>query len=134
MVDIEEALVRLRRFMESGTMLSACWTEHLGENALMWGNFTSKMGICIKSSIHNFMASLDTDDYNIWCGRMAYSGIHTDTEILDCLFTKDKAFADEDEIRFYFTPRCSQSDKTDKGVSIPVLPQVLIDEIILSLY
>lgn len=134
MADTEEAHVRLKQFRESGTMLTACWTGHRGENALMWRNFTNKMGICIKSSIHNFIASIDTDDYDICCGRMSYSGIHTDTEILDCLFTKDKAFADEDEIRFYFTPRCSQSDKTDKGVSIPVLPQVLIDEIILSPY
>ena len=31
MADIEEALVRLRRFMESGTMLTACWTEHRGK-------------------------------------------------------------------------------------------------------
>ena len=58
-VEIEEALVRLRQFRESGTMLTACWTKHRGENALMWRNFTNKMGICIKSSIHNFMASLD---------------------------------------------------------------------------
>ena len=134
LADTEESLVRLRQFRESGTMLTACWTEHRGENALMWRNFTNKMGICIKSSIHNFIASIDTDDYDICCGRMSYTGIHTETEIVDCLFTKDKAFADEDEIRFYFTPRCSQSDKTDKGVSIPVLPQVLIDEIILSPY
>jgi len=134
LADTEESFVRLRQFRESGTMLTACWTEHQGENALMWGNFTNKMGICIKSSIYNFIASIDTDDYDICCGRMSYTGIHTDTEIVDCLFTKDKAFADEDEIRFYFTPRCSQSDKTDKGVSIPVLPQVLIDEIILSPY
>jgi len=134
LADTEESLVRLRRFMESGTMLTACWTEHLGENALMWGNFTSKMGICIKSSIHNFMASLDTDDYNIWCGRMAYTGIRSDTEIIDCLFTKDKAFADEREIRFYFIPKSKQTNKNGKGLSIPVMPQVLIDEIILSPY
>lgn len=132
--DTNESLVRLRQFRESGTMLTACWTEHLGENALMWRNFTSKIGICIKSSIHNFMAAVDTDDYDMWCGRMVYTGIHNDTEIIDCLFTKDKAFIDEDEIRFYFIPKSSQKTTNDKGVSIPIMPQVLIDEIILSPY
>jgi len=132
--DTNESLVRLRQFRESGTMLTACWTEHLGENALMWRNFTSKIGICIKSSIHNFMAAVDTDDYDVLCGRMAYTGIHTDTGIIDCLFTKDKAFVDEDEIRFYFIPKSSQKTTNDKGVSIPIKPQVLIDEITLSPY
>jgi len=132
--DTNESLVRLRQFRESGTMLTACWTEHLGENALMWRNFTSKIGICIKSSIHNFMASLVTDDYDVCCGRMSYPGIHSKTELDECLFIKDKAFIDEKEIRFYFTPKGNHNTTNDKGVSIPILPQILIDEIILSPY
>ena len=127
-------LIKSRQFRESGNLLTACWTEHNGENVLMWKNFTSKLGVCIKSTIANFIASFKKDDFVICCGRMFYEGIKYHNDNIERLFIKDKAFKGEEEIRFYFIP----SDKIDtskmKGLSIAVDPKVMIDEIILSPY
>ena len=130
--DISESLERIRLFTESGRMLTACWTERKGESALMWKNFTTKMGGCIKSTINNFVASFANDDYEICCGRMSYTGIYAGQDLVESLFTKDKAFEEEKEIRYYFTPKKDIS--TSKGISIPILPDVMIKEIILSPY
>lgn len=127
-------LIKSRQFHESGNLLTACWTEHNGENVLMWKNFTSKLGVCIKSTIANFIASFKKDDFVICCGRMFYEGIKYHNDNIERLFIKDKAFKGEEEIRFYFIP----SDKIDtskmKGLSIDVDPKVMINEIILSPY
>lgn len=127
-------LIKSRQFHESGNLLTACWTEHNGENMLMWKNFTSKLGVCIKSTIAKFIASFKKDDFVICCGRMFYEGIKYHNDNLERLFIKDKAFKGEEEIRFYFIP----SDKIDtskmKGLSIAVDPEDMIDEIILSPY
>jgi hypothetical protein len=130
--DITESLERIRKFTESGCMLTACWTERRGESALMWKNFTTKMGGCIKSTINNFVASFANDDYDICCGRMSYTGVYAGQDFIESLFTKDKAFEEEKEIRFYFTPK--NSTTTCNSTSIPVIPDVMIDEIILSPY
>lgn len=130
--DIAESLERIRKFTESGRLLTACWTERKGESALMWKNFTTKMGGCIKSTISHFVASFANDDYDICCGRMSYTGIYVGQGFVESLFTKDKAFEDEKEIRFYFTPK--KGLLTSKGLSVPILPDVMIDEIILSPY
>ena len=47
-------------------------------------------------------------------------------------FLKNPAFEEEKEIRYYFTPKKDISNS--KGISIPILPDVMIDEIILSPY
>ena len=130
--DIVESLERIRLFSESGRMLTACWTERRGESALMWKNFTTKMGGYIKSTINHFVASFANDDYDICCGRMSYTGIYAGQDLTESLFTKDKAFEEEKEIRFYFTPKKNLS--TNKGISIPILPKVMISEIVLSPY
>lgn len=130
--NLTESLDRIRKFTESATMLTACWTERRGESALMWKNFTTKIGACIKSTISNFVASLTIDDYNICCGRMSYSGINSEQGLTDILFTKGSAYQEEKEIRFYFTPKNSLA--TCSNAYIPVLPDVMIDEIVLSPY
>ena len=131
---INDSFARILRFRESGTMLTACWTEHKGENALMWKSFTSKLGICMKSSINNFIASFETDDYDICCGRMSYIGIKSDQDFEDSLFTKDKAFEAEREIRFYFTPKKNPDSSIQEGVHLPISPEVMVNEAILSPY
>ena len=130
--DITESIERIRKFTESGRMLTACWTERRGESALMWKNFTTKMGGCIKSTINRFVASFANDDYDICCGKMLYTGVYAGQDFTESLFTKDKAFEEEKEIRFYFTPK--NGLPTNKGISIPILPDVMIKEIILSPY
>ena len=134
-IDIAKDLDKIKKFTESGCMLTACWTERKGESALMWQNFTTKMGACIKSTIHNFIASFEGDDYEIRCGRMSYTGISAGQDLLESLFTKDQAFKEEKEIRFYFIPKVSLAPcEKVKNAQIRVLPDVMIDEIMLSPY
>ena len=130
----DDYLIKSRLFRESGNLLTACWTEHNGENVLMWKNFTSKLGVCIKSTIANFIASFKKDNFVICCGRMFYEGIKYHNDNIERLFIKDKAFKGEEEIRFYFIPSDEIDTSKMKGLSIAVDPKVMIDEIILSPY
>ena len=79
-ISSKDSLKKYREYKESGAFLTACWTEREGESALMWANFTTKMGICIKSTIHNFIASFENDDYEIYCGRMSYNGYNAEQD------------------------------------------------------
>lgn len=130
----DDSLIKSSQFRESGNLLTACWTEHNGENVLMWKNFTSKLGVCIKSTIAKFIASFKKDDFVICCGRMFYEGIKYHNDNLERLFIKDKAFKGEEEIRFYFIPSAKIDTSKMKGLSIAVDPEDMINEIILSPY
>lgn len=130
--DNTDSLDRMRKITDSGSMLTACWTERRGESALMWKNFTTKMGVCIKSTISNVVASFTIDDYDICCGRMSYSGFNSEQGLTEILFSKGRAYQEEKEIRFYFTTKNCLA--TCSNTCIPVLPEVMIDEIVLSPY
>ena len=130
----DETLRKFRRYKESGNYLTSCWTERVGESALMWKNFVDNQGVCIKTTINNFVASFKNDVFEICCGRMSYNGYYAGQDFEEALFSKDRAFAEEREIRFYFTQENEKESMPDEGVSMPVDPKVLIDEIILSPY
>jgi hypothetical protein len=130
-----ESLEKFRNYSKSSNILTSCWTERVGESALMWKNFVDNRGACIKTNINNFVASFVKDDYEICCGRMSYNGYHAEQDYLEALFSKERYFAEEKEIRFYFTPRDGYKENIlDDHVSMPVNTNVLIDEIILSPY
>ena len=88
----------------------------------------------MKSSIYNFIASFETDDYDICCGRMSYTGIKSGQDLEDSLFSKDNAFETEQEIRFYFTPKNNSDTSIQEGVSLPVSPEVMVNEVVISPY
>ena len=94
----------------------------------MWKNYTTKIGVRIKSNINNFVASIDTDKYTIVCGVISYDG-YISKPFEECIFSKEQYYKDEDEVRFYFL---ESNNKTISGESIPVFPDTMIDEIILS--
>lgn len=130
----DDSFEKSRQFHESGNLLTACWTKHDGENMLMWKNFTSKLGVCIKSTVANFIASFKTDDFVVCCGKMTYDGIKNHHDNIERLFLKDRPFEGEEEIRFYFLPTNNVDTSNLAGLPLSVNPKVMIDEIILSPY
>lgn len=48
------------------------------------------------------------------------------------LFGKDIAYADEREFRFYFNLPDDSCKKETKAIFIPILPDVLVDEVVVS--
>jgi len=115
---------------------TACWTKNSQESYLMWKSYATEMGVCIRSNVHDFIASLkidlnDDSENKIVCGSMDYGNHFFSLEEEKQLFDKDIEFADENEFRFYFM-LASDTDKTTSGFSIPINPEVLIDDILLS--
>ena len=129
----EEISSKIEQYRESAYWLTSCWTKNQRESLLMWKYYTTKCGARIKSSIHNVIASIGIDTYNIVCGNIAYNGYYA-KPFEECLFSKEPAYTDEQEVRFYFIPKVFSTDKSTAGIQIPVSPSVMIDEITLSPY
>ena len=128
----QELSEKLNRYRESASWLTSCWTKDNTESLLMWKNYTTKIGVRIKSKIENVIASINTDKYKIVCGHMAYDG-YTSKPYEECLFSKERYYKDEYEVRFYFIPK-DESINSLSGEFIAVTPETMIDEVILSPY
>lgn len=126
----QEVSEKIQNYKDSAFWLTSCWTKDSTENLLMWKNYTTKIGVRIKSNINKFVASIDTDKYTIVCGVISYDG-YTSKPFEECIFSKEQYYKNEDEVRFYFL---ESNKKTINGESIPVIPNTMIDEIIFSPY
>lgn len=116
----------------------SCWTKTERESYLMWKSYAGETGVRIKSSIHNFIASLQLDLRKEGVDKVYYGSMSYCKDLLPSddeehqMFSKDEVYADEDELRFYFK---LSDDSNKKGAThrlIPVEPKVMIDEILLS--
>lgn len=127
--DMKNFSDKLEACKERGSLPASCWTVRDRESMLMWTSYTTKLGVCIKSTVRRFVTAIDYSGYELMYGLMSYHGysFYQDSE----LFSKDPAFADEKELRFYFVPKES-ADMPKDNVFLPVRPFELIDEIILS--
>lgn len=128
----QEISDKVNSYRESAYWLTSCWTKDNTESLLMWKNYTTKMGVRIKSSIENFIASIDTDKYTIVCGHISYDG-YTSKPFEECIFSKEQYYKDEFEVRFYFMPS-GKNENLPKGEYISVFPDTMINEITLSPY
>ncbi len=120
-------------YNEKRDVPAACWTLNVSNNILMWKNHTSKFGVCIKSSVHNFVASMQENKYDIWCGKMTYDGYYAEKGLILNMFSKNPEYCGEEECRFYFFEH-NTSETIQPYITIPVDPSILIDEIALSPY
>lgn len=118
---------------------TACWSKHERESYLMWKSYATEIGVCIRTTVHNFIASLKIDldiTHNnlILCGSMDYKDVIPSTNEENQLFDKNIVYADEEEFRFYFLLASDSEKKEDenKGIYIPIDTKVMIDEILLS--
>lgn len=128
----QELSEKLNRYRVSASWLTSCWTKDNTESLLMWKNYTTKIGVRIKSKIENVIASINTDKYKIVCGHISYDGYNS-KPFEECLFSKERYYKDEYEVRFYFIPK-DESINSLSGEFIAVTPETMIDEVILSPY
>ena len=133
--EINKMSEKLEANRENGKLLTSCWCLQTCENLLMWNCYASKIGVRIKSTVRRFLSAINTDAYDILCGRMNYTGYNYYND--DFLFTKDKGYGGEDEFRFYFIPKATDQDSDSekpKPVRIKVNLSELIEDVMLSPY
>lgn len=117
---------------------TSCWTKNTEESIFMWKLYASEVGACIKSTVHNLVASLKLDlkpdgGNIVICGSMNYKNdLIPSSDEEGQLFNKDYAYEAEDEFRFYFHLSNDTDKKNTKYCLIPVNTAVMIDEILLS--
>jgi len=119
---------------------TACWSKHERENYLMWKSYATEIGACIRTTVHNFIASLQIDldidktENKVLCGSMNYDNYKSSPIEENQLFDKDIVYADENEFRFYFLLASDSEKKKEesKGIHVPVDTKVMIDEVLLS--
>ena len=117
---------------------TSCWSTEKEENFLMWKCYATEVGACVRTSVHNLIASLqvelDKEGQNrVICGSMDYKEYRPTTNEESQLFDKDKAYANEKEFRFYFyLPSFCDGVKEKNGIYIPVDTEVMIDDVLLS--
>ncbi len=148
--DLERMYSKLNEYKELKNIPTSCWTLKPHESYLFWKGYTSSgngrehecnycdndicdsdkgLGVCIKTTIGNVVASLIYPDFDIFCGKMIYQNysLYNDNEA----FTKSIYFRGEEEFRFYFVPK-DDVYKIDNHIELDVNPDVLINEVILS--
>lgn len=116
----------------------SCWTKTERESYLMWKSYAGDTGVRIKSSIHNLIASLqlnlDKDGNDkVYCGSMNYcQDLLPSNEEEKQFFSKDEVYTEEDEFRFYFILSDDSNRECTTHCLIPIDPDVMIDEILIS--
>ncbi len=119
---------------------TSCWSMHEHESFLMWKSYATEIGACIRTTVHNFIASLQIDldivksENKVLCGSMNYEYFKPSATEDNQLFDKDIVYTDENEFRFYFLLASDSEKMKDeiKGIDVPVDTKVMIDEILLS--
>lgn len=122
---------KLSAYKDARNIPTSCWTIRSRESALMWSSYTTKIGVCIQSTISDFIKAIDYTGFMLIYGQMQYQGyaFSQDHE----LFSKHPDFADEKELRFYFIPKDNQKPIIN-GIKLPINPTALIKKVILSPY
>ena len=92
-----------KQYKKQSYVLTSCWTVRTMENILMWDR-GNKTRACIHSTIGDFVGSFERDlKFKIWCGRMFYEPFSKVVKFENKIWVKEPYFADEDEVRFYFS-------------------------------
>ena len=97
---------------QSSLLLTSCWALDNGENYLMWKSYTSQIGVCVKTTIGKLINHIDyeKDGFLPICSTMFYQDVYQQQELLEAVFSKDKFYISEDEVRIYFVPKGHLTD------------------------
>lgn len=134
----EEMNIKLNEFKNTGNYYTSCWTLDTTEKFFMWQTYASKLGVRIKTTIGNFIKSLKTcDDFEkLECRKIKYKTVTFYDDFETYLTTKDKAFKDEREVRFYFLNETKKegciNHEEAKKIFIPVDYHKMIKSVIIS--
>lgn len=129
---------RINKIEETAKWLTSCWTENRN-NILMWQTYTKGYcGVCIESTICDFIKSIKHNNYNILCGKVDYGCYSPSMRTKEYAFNKLPQYKDEKEIRFYFLNNKDQYTNEQKKIHrlsynvFDIEPEKMIDSIILS--
>lgn len=124
---------KMYEYRQSPYKLASCWTHSKIENILMWKSYAFPYGVRIETTIDKFITSLDSSNFDILVGKIKYGKYHFHKDILEILFTKEKFYQDEREIRFYFIPtNIEMYNAINTGIDLRINLDNLIDNVILS--
>ena len=116
-------------YKESKKLLTSCWSLRETDNYLMWKSYTSGIAVCIKTTIEQFIESIQTNDYQVICGKIEYGGYRSNN-IEDLLFSKRPYYSNEEEFRFYFYREGNGYDSDH--IFLPISIENMIYEVVLS--
>lgn len=134
----QELTKRMIPYFDINHCPTSCWTKNENESFLMWKSYATEIGVRIKTTVHNLIASLEIDIEQdgmnkVVCGSMNYKkNLIPSSDELGQLFDKDMAYSAENEFRFYFHISNDPDKKSTKYRLIPINTSVMIDEILLS--
>lgn len=94
----------VKNLIMSKYLLTSCWTLNTKEDSLMWKSYTNDIGVCITTTVGELMNAIDCDKdgYIPICSPIIYGRVGKSTSFIESLFTKDKYYASEKEMRIYF--------------------------------
>lgn len=121
------------RFKDLSKSFVSSWTLCDTPQDFMWKIYASSYGVCIVSTIDNFIASFDFGnfkEYEVYCADIEYRKPHYNDKADDLLFVKHPSYASEQELRFLFLP--GDTDEERPNLWLPYNCQVMLDQIILS--
>lgn len=130
----DRQIQKFTRFKDLSKCFVSCWTKYTSSDYFMWKTYASTYGVCIISSINNFIASFDNncfENYETYASDVIYRNFNYADEPEDLLFVKKPLYRSEEEIRFIFLPN-EDSTKNRSYILLPYKYNVMIDEVLLS--
>ncbi|MDE5849928.1 MAG: hypothetical protein K2H38_07285 [Muribaculaceae bacterium] len=131
---LDRQIQKFNRFKELSKSFVSCWTKDISSDYFMWKTYASTYGVCIMSTIKNFIASFDNRcfvNYETYVSDVIYRNFSYADEPDDLLFVKNPLYRSEQEIRFIFLPN-EDSPQNKYNILLPYNYDVMIDEVRLS--
>ena len=132
--NIEQNYKKYEAYKEYSKSFVSCWTVNRKDDYLMWNVYAKQYGVCIVSTVHDFIRSLNQDrlqNYNLKYNKVAYRRYSFSDPLDKLLFQKLPLYSSEKEFRFIFTPK-DDKDKEKRHIWIPFDCKVMIKEVVLS--
>ena len=125
----DERSIYINNLMKSRLLLTSCWKIDDGEDYLMWKSYTTKMGVCVQTTIDKLMEAIDYDSMNMLpiCSPMFYAPLNYHEGFMESMFKKESFYHSENEVRFYFVPKGKWSTEDIKKMDNKAVEQILLE-------
>lgn len=96
----------VENLVRSRFLFTSCWMIDGGEDFLMWKSYTSKIGVCVRTTVEKLLNAIDYDKkkYIPICSPVFYDKSCTQDAFVESILKKEPYYQSENEIRFYFVP------------------------------
>lgn len=129
--DYEKMQERNTLYEKLGQIPSDCWSLNSKEDYLMWRGYANGAGVCIQTSIDDYVDSLQITNLELYCLKMRYRLPSFTTTAEDCLAIKHPCFESEREVRFYFMSEDNYNGNST-GIDVEFDKVKMINTVILS--